>query len=222
MDNLGSPLTPGRRCLCLDFDGTLADSLGLLRDVYGRFLETFARQGTDAEFERLKGPPLGRVVALLQAAHGLPGPLRTLQERYLAMITEGHRTLRPTAGAEQLLRSANAAEWTIVVVTSAPHAITQDWLEKNHFAELVTHVVGGDDVVHGKPHPGPYLRAVELADSSPNGAWAVEDSRAGARSAVAAGLRTFILETDGGRDDWPAGVTFIARLDDLVDLLQQC
>jgi beta-phosphoglucomutase-like phosphatase (HAD superfamily) len=49
--------------------------------------------------------------------------------------------------------------------------------------------VAGDDVVHGKPHPEPYLRAASLLGVRPEDCVAFEDSISGILSAEAAGTK---------------------------------
>jgi beta-phosphoglucomutase-like phosphatase (HAD superfamily) len=50
-------------------------------------------------------------------------------------------------------------------------------------------IVAGDDVIHGKPHPEPYLKAAELLGVDPKDCVAFEDSISGLRSAEAAGTK---------------------------------
>jgi beta-phosphoglucomutase-like phosphatase (HAD superfamily) len=50
-------------------------------------------------------------------------------------------------------------------------------------------IVAGDDVLHGKPHPEPYLKAAELLGVKPEDCVAFEDSISGLKSAEAAGTR---------------------------------
>ncbi|WP_163027289.1 HAD family hydrolase, partial [Pseudomonas viridiflava] len=51
-------------------------------------------------------------------------------------------------------------------------------------------VIGGE-LARGKPHPMPYLTALELLGVSADEAIAFEDSLAGVQSAHAAGIHTF-------------------------------
>ena len=48
----------------------------------------------------------------------------------------------------------------------------------------------GDAVSHGKPHPEPYLLAASMLGVAPGDCLAVEDSRPGTASALAAGVPT--------------------------------
>ena len=60
-------------------------------------------------------------------------------------------------------------------------------------AGTFAHVVTGDAVSHGKPHPEPYLVAARLLGVAPEDCLAIEDSEPGATSAVAAGCPTLVV-----------------------------
>jgi HAD superfamily hydrolase (TIGR01509 family) len=54
-------------------------------------------------------------------------------------------------------------------------------------------VVTGDAVLHGKPHPEPYLKAARALGVDPADCLAIEDSNTGARSAEAAGCTVLVV-----------------------------
>ena len=54
-------------------------------------------------------------------------------------------------------------------------------------------VVTGDSVTHGKPHPEPYLQAVEKLGVEAGRSVAIEDSPTGLASATAAGTRPLVV-----------------------------
>jgi HAD superfamily hydrolase (TIGR01509 family) len=56
-----------------------------------------------------------------------------------------------------------------------------------------THVVTGDAVLHGKPHPEPYLKAARALGVDPADCLAIEDSNTGVRSAEAAGCTVLVV-----------------------------
>ncbi|MRR18048.1 MAG: HAD family hydrolase, partial [Deltaproteobacteria bacterium] len=49
------------------------------------------------------------------------------------------------------------------------------------------------DCVHFKPHPEPYLKAIEQSGFSPHECLVIEDSPRGLASALAAGLRCIVI-----------------------------
>jgi HAD superfamily hydrolase (TIGR01509 family) len=210
------------RGLFLDLDGTLADSLTALKAVYYSFLAGFGAAGEEAEFQRLNGPPLAKVVELLRVAHHLPGEQDALFEQYSVMLRQAHATARPATGARELLNHARATGWRTAVVTSSPRSSALKWLEQSDLSDQIDTVVGGDDVTTGKPAAEPYMLALTRLGCSAARSHAIEDSRIGARSAIAAGLNTFALSDPADRSGWPDGVVFIQRLGDVLERLPSC
>ena len=209
------------RALLLDLDGTLADSLGVMKDVYRRFMGGEGRTPADAEFDRLNGPPLAEGVRILKDAHRLTAPHAELLARYRALVEEVYGSVPPRAGARDLLESAKARGWTVGVVTSNGEARTRAWLARARLDDLVDVVVGGDSIIRpphggtarGKPAPDPYLAALKLAGCKAENGLAVEDSPQGAEAARAAGIPTLALTPDSEKTaGWPAGVAFVANL----------
>ena len=216
--NAGKPAPLNPRALLLDLDGTLANSIPALQLVYRRFLEEYGVKPSAAEFARLNGPPLPEVVRMLKQVHRLLEPEETLLGRYRALVDESYAEVTPNAGAHKLLERAKTAGCIVGIVTSNSLCRTRDWLHRVDFIPLVDFVIAGDDVARSKPDPEPYLAAAARAGCSAGTAVAVEDSLAGALSARAAGLRTFVLDSDSP-PDWPEEVQVVPSLSDLAERL---
>jgi HAD superfamily hydrolase (TIGR01509 family) len=95
-------------------------------------------------------------------------------------------------GAQGLLARLRAAGVRTALVTMSYRSLT-DALERALPAGSFDVIVPGDEVVRGKPHPEPYLRAAQLLGLPAAECVAIEDSEAGARSAAAAGARTVVV-----------------------------
>ena len=206
--------------LFLDFDGTLADSLGALRAVYDRFLESNGRKGSDREFEACNGLVLAEVVGVLRRDHGLESREDELLARYRGLVSETYGRVPPMPGAGALLRMAATLSLPVVVVSSAPAALVRSWVRGAGFTELISDVVGGDQGVRGKPEPDLYLLALRRTGCVPARSHAIEDSRSGAIAAVDAQLPTWVLgPAPAQRACWPDVVGFIERLDEMVEVI---
>jgi len=223
MDRTGSssaekpaPLNP--RALLLDLDGTLANSIPAMQLVYRRFLETYGVKPSAAEFARLNGPPLPSIVRVLKQVHRLPDSQEALLAHYCALVDETYAEVTPNEGAHKLLQRAKIAGCIVGIVTSNSLCRTRNWLYRLDFITLVDFVIAGEDVMRGKPDPEPYLSAAARAGCSAGKAVAVEDSLAGALSARAAGLRTFVLGPELSHH-WPEDVEVVPSLSDLADRL---
>ncbi len=95
----------------------------------------------------------------------------------------------PVAGATALIEAAHRLGVPVAVVTSAGPAWTHQAIDGPlDSRERIDLVVTADDVVDGKPDPTGYRLACERLGVDPASALAVEDSPAGVRAAVAAGV----------------------------------
>jgi len=206
--------------LFLDFDGTLADSIGVMRDAYERFLAAYQIAGSEAEFQSLNGPPLAEIVRRLRERHRLVPPLDELHRQYQRVLTEAQHLIQPSAGAHRLLAVAQERAYSVAVVTSADSAAVVAWLEQHELHPFVASVVGGDSVASGKPDPEPYDQALRLLGCDARRSLAIEDSPIGAAAAVAAGLRTYVLLSSAcPAQTWPDVAGFIDELSAAIDLL---
>ncbi len=181
------------RGLFLDFDGTLADSLPIMRDVYLAFLEEYGFAGSETEFQELNGPPLLRICEILRETYELADPIDVLYARYRAMLDTTREEIMPATGARIVLDRAKANGWTVLVVTSGLRTATLDWLVKQGLDSLVDNVVGSEDVSLGKPNPEPYQLALRLSGCEAGRSLAVEDGVQGAASASGALLPTWVI-----------------------------
>lgn len=212
--------SPAAQGLFLDLDGTLADSMPVLRQVYFRFLEELGRQGSDQEFDALAGRPLGVIVPRLMQVHGLEDAAPALMAAYYGLIGQVYQThARPTPGARQLLEAARRQGVRVAVVTSSDRAMAHGFLAHSGLAPLVDQVVTTEDTPRGKPAPDPYLRALALTGLGPDKALAVEDTALGASAALAAGIATYIVGPAGERP-WVEGAAgYLDSLDQLIPRL---
>jgi len=182
-----------RSGLLIDLDGTLADSLPVMRSVYSRSLRRLGKSGSGTEFQRLNGPPLPEIVAELARMHAIDSPVDSLLEIYWKLVDDVYLKVLPRQGAAKLLRTAWEHGIPVAVVTSNASGLTRNWLRVAGLEDMVNVIVGGNDVCRGKPDPEPYLLALERMGCDAAASLAVEDSEAGARSAVAAGIPTLLL-----------------------------
>jgi sugar-phosphatase len=178
----GGPTRPA--ALLLDLDGTLVDTEPLHREAYRAF---FAARGWDEPDLTLF---TGRRAADVFATE--PGPwtghdFEALAAEVTALVADDAAP-EPVPGAAALIATAGRVGVPVAVVTSAGPA----WVRRAEgpltelaHAEIV---VTAEDVVDGKPDPAGYLLACELLGVAARDSMAVEDSPAGVRAAVDAGV----------------------------------
>ncbi len=211
-----------KRGLFLDLDGTLANSLEVMRAVYGKFLKEFDVVGTDEEFARLNGPSLSDVLAILKVEHNLSPSHDELLTRYKAILNSSYEDVEPNIGAYELIGEAVARGWKIGVVTSNVHKTVSGWLSRVKLNNYVHVIATGETVASGKPAPDLYLKALADSGCDARRSLAVEDTATGARSAIGAGLQTYgLAQGDVDSRSWPNGVRFVRSLVELIKVIEQ-
>lgn len=108
-----------------------------------------------------------------------------------AMVEADGHLLKP--GTEALLKALRDAEVPLAAVTSTGKQQTARHLELAGIAELIPVRVTGDMVARGKPHPDIFLQAASLLDVDPRDCYTVEDSAAGIKASVAAGMKPILV-----------------------------
>ncbi len=136
---------------------------------------------------------------------------------YTTMLREGNIPLRP--GIKQLIHDAHAAGIKLAIATTtSPENVStllevglgKDW--ESYFAANGC----GDIVPHKKPAPDIYFWVLDKLKLAPEQCIALEDSNNGLRSALAAGIKTYVTTnpyTHWHDFDGAAGI-----FDDLSDL----
>jgi HAD superfamily hydrolase (TIGR01509 family) len=91
-------------------------------------------------------------------------------------------------GAQELLRELRKKGVKTALVTMSLRRMAVQVVEAIPFHAFDV-IVAGDDVIHGKPHAEPYLKAAALLGLDPRDCVAFEDSISGILSAEAAGTK---------------------------------
>lgn len=167
-----------------DLDGTLVDSTASVVRSWRRFAEHFAvpMQALHANH----GQPARTLVSLLLPAER--------GAEAIAHVTDLEVTdavgLAPIRGAADFFRSVPPDRRAIVTSGSVPIATARLAAAGYERPDVFVTV---DDVVHGKPHPEPFLLAAERLGVDPARCLVVEDAPAGIAAARAAGCAVIAL-----------------------------
>lgn len=100
------------------------------------------------------------------------------------MCDEGKLPVLP--GAIEALQSLHP-HYPLGIVSGSYRDEIMSVLELMDISQLFQCIVGSEDVDHGKPHPGPYLKAAGLLNFQPRHILVFEDSSPGVASAIDAG-----------------------------------
>jgi HAD superfamily hydrolase (TIGR01509 family) len=172
-----------------DMDGTLVDTEPYWIECEQRLVEEYGGTWSDDQAAALIGSDLLDSAATLRAAGVDMEPVALVDRLMDGVIERVQRELPWRPGARELLAACRDASIPCVLVTMSWRRFADAVLVSAPKGSFVT-TITGDEVTQGKPHPDPYLAAARALDVEPSACVAIEDSRTGVASALAAGCAT--------------------------------
>jgi len=183
-----------------DFDGVIADTM---HDNCVAWQDAFRPYGFELksqEYYQLEG--MGR----FQIAEHFIGKYH-LDNKILNDVVEAkelnyknNNNFRLYPEVKEILSLLKKKNIPVAIVTGASKARISEHLEEAIMKQLGA-LVTADDVRHTKPHPEPYLKAVEKFGKKAAECLVVENAILGIQSAKAAGCLCYALETTLSRKD---------------------
>jgi beta-phosphoglucomutase len=170
-----------------DFNGTLSDDEPVLCDI---FMHLFAEHGRPMSaqeyFDHLAGLSDPEIVRtwLGEDHPDVEAVIDERVNRYRAAVADGSSVREHTREA---VRYA-AERVPLAICSGAARAEIEPVVEAAGLAPSFRAIVSSDDVVHGKPDPEGYVKALGILGVSPADAIVFEDTEAGIASARGAGV----------------------------------
>lgn len=184
------------RAILFDWDGTIVDSIEHLFDAYAVVCRRFGLPFDRDVFHRTFAPDW----RLMYRQMGMPEERIEEAGRVWVEAFAGQQVV-PFPGVADRLERLAAAGYALAVVTGGYHEVIWPQLERFGLARLFPVRVFGNDLIVGKPDPGPLLLAVDRLNRllaarggrngtiEPADAAYVGDALDDMRMASAAGLR---------------------------------
>lgn len=170
-----------------DMDGTLVDTRRANFVAYKNALAQFDLVFTQEQFTDSWGKDSRDFLPELYPDLSLTDieQVRDLKAlEYVGLFAE----TRVNTALLELLLTFRSQGVQVLLVTTAKRRSLLPLLDFHALRGVFDHIVSGDDVSSGKPHPEPYLKALSLAECSASGVLAIEDSEEGISSAEQAGI----------------------------------
>lgn len=205
-----------------DMDGTLIDSEPYWMKSEGAFAKANNSPWSEQDGLSLVGLSLYDSSKIIKDRVGSPlEPEQIIDQLTDEVTAQLRQEILWRPGAKELLLLLRKKGIKTALVTMSMHRMAKEVVDSIGF-DAFDVIVAGDDVIHGKPHPEPYLKAASLLGVNPEDCVAFEDSISGLRSAEAAGTKAVgiknIVEIPAqpGRILWPTlegiGIRDLKRL----------
>lgn len=194
-----------------DFDGVVVQSEKLHKRT---FLELLKPYGVEISEERwyseFAGTGSKHIFEVLTAEYGIKEDVDVLvvrrKKNYEDAVRNGE--LKETPGIEEFLRKLKQKKMKTAIVSGSHRSNVQAALDFFHLAKYFDLIVAGDELEKRKPDPEPYLYAARKLGLKPEECMVLEDSLAGAKSAMTAGMH-LVMVTSPAKIPLPKGTVII-------------
>ncbi|AMX03640.1 HAD family hydrolase [Microbulbifer thermotolerans] len=173
-----------------DCDGVLVDSETIVCRVLAEEMNKLGLKTTPEELdEQFSGRPARDCLLEIETRYGGPLPEHYFHNTERRIREAFHNELQPVCGIEDVLDHLLQINLPSCVASSGSHEKMQLTLNKTGLYDYFDgRIFSADDVSRGKPWPDLFLHAAEVMGVEPRRCLVVEDSIAGVRAAVAAGM----------------------------------
>ena len=191
------------KLIILDFDGTLADTRGLIVKTMQQTLDALGLEScTDEQCAAMIGLPLKQAFTDLLPMDDAMGD--RCAETYRRLFNENNAiyTVPAFPNVLETLHQLHEQGYTLTIASSRSHRSLMEFVEDMHLDEVIPYVLGVDDVKQAKPHPEPVLKTLEPFGCKPEDAWVVGDTWYDIEMGRRAGVRTCgVTYGNGSREE---------------------
>lgn len=189
------------KAFLFDMDGTLYDSMPNHARAWYRMVSELGIDADPDEFFLYEGATGAATINMIyRRAYGHDATPEQI-ERHYARKSELFKAMGqplPMPGARRLVDAVMALPWkpTTILVTGSGQGSLLDRLDIDYPSAFPRERrITSRDVIHGKPHPEPFLKAAALAGASPEECVVIENAPLGVESAHKAGTFTVAVRT---------------------------
>jgi HAD superfamily hydrolase (TIGR01549 family) len=207
------------KLIILDFDGTLSDTADLIiRTMQATIKELGLPSRTDKECGDMIG------LRLIEIPHVLFPECGDISELYASTYrrlfhefnTDGAVTLYPNV-METLMELKRRGK-TLTIASSRSHASLAEYIENLGLSDIISYILGADDVKEGKPNPEAIFKTLERFDFDTDEAIMIGDTVFDINMGTNAGVKTCGVTYGNGSRESLSDADWV--IDDFGSLLE--
>lgn len=173
----------------LDLDGTLLNTEGIVCEVLKDYLAKYGKTWSSKGVHRIVGKtPLEAATAVVED-YGLPCTPQEFMSATTPMFSDKWCNIKALPGANRLIKHLRGKGVPMALASNSPKSNIEAKISCHPgWKESFTAIVGGDEVVTGKPSPEIFLEAARRMNTDPSNCLVIEDSLPGVMAGKAAGM----------------------------------
>ncbi len=180
------------RAYLFDCDGTIVDSMPCHYIAWKKALEEWDCEYPEDLFYSWGGKPVRKIIADLNAMHGLNMPVESLAERKESLYLEQLPLLKAIPEVVEHI-DAQHGRIPLAVVSGSRRASVTGSLAAVKLLDKFETIVAAEDYKNGKPAPDAFLLAAERLGVPAQDCLVFEDTDLGIQAATAAGMASVMV-----------------------------
>ncbi|MDD2702924.1 MAG: HAD family phosphatase [Candidatus Omnitrophica bacterium] len=210
------------RAIIFDMDGVIVDSMPYHFIAWYEALRPWGVRVSCFDVYAKEGERWDKTLTGLLEKEGISPDEETMRKIFLdrKKIFEKYFKRFIFKGVREFLSCLKTKGYVLGLVTGTPLPEVRKILPagiRDIFACFIT----GDRVIHGKPHPEPYVKAARSLGISPSECVVVENAPLGIRSAKSAGMFCIAVSTSLPKEYLEEADIIVERLEDIAGIIDK-
>lgn len=191
------------KLIILDFDGTLADTRGLIVKTMQQTLDALGLEPrTDDQCAAMIGLPLKQAFTDLLPMTDEMGEQCVETYRRIFNANNALYVIPTFPNVIETLHQLHELGYILTIASSRSNRSLREFVNDMHLNEVIPYVLGAEDVVRAKPHPDSVLQTLETFNCKPEDALVVGDTWYDIEMGRRAGVRTCgVTYGNGSREE---------------------
>ncbi|KAF8019781.1 hypothetical protein BT93_G0466 [Corymbia citriodora subsp. variegata] len=194
MSTTAQPLKKLVSGVILNLDGTLLNTDGIVKEILKVFLVRYGKQWDGREALKISGKTPIESAPVIVEDYGLPCATEEFISEITPMFSNQWCKIKALPGADRLIKHLRHHEVPMALASNSPKADIEAKISYHEgWKELFSVVIGGDEVMIGKPSPELFLEAANRLKIEPSNLLVIEDSVPGVTAGKAAGMEVVAM-----------------------------
>lgn len=186
------------KAIIFDMDGVLIEAKDWHYEALNKALQLFGMEISRHEhLTTFDGLPTKDKLKMLSREKGLSEKLHDfineMKQQYTMEIV--YNFCRPMFHHEYALSTLHREGYKLAVASNSIHNTIEVMMDKSGLSSYLDFFLSNEDVVHGKPEPEIYNKAITNLNLAPNECLIIEDNENGIKAAKASGANVMEVKT---------------------------